>query len=149
MFVFHAQAVEKCIHLNQKRLLSSIGVWHLVFGHSLPPVHSGGRLLLGGAVCATAVLDRSMPAPYSQDLRDLWFVWSLGLSVEEAAFYLGVSTWTVERYLTKLTNTGGVSTKTLGRPTGKLKELLVLEAILKNPDKTYSEILDELYSHRF
>ena len=26
------------------------------------------------------------------------FVWKLGLSVEEAVFYLGVSTWSVERY---------------------------------------------------
>ena len=102
-------------------------------------------------MCAT-VVDRMMPAPYSQDLRwrVVWFVWHLGLSVEEAAFYLGVSTWTVERYLTKFANTGGVTTKTLGRPTGKLKfspyeELLVLEAILKNPDKTYSEIVNELY----
>ena len=50
----------------------------------------------------------------------------------------------------KVANTGGVSTKSLRRRTGKVKfrsceEFLVLEAILKNPDKTYSEIPDELY----
>ena len=73
-------------------------------------------------MCAT-VVDRMMPAPYSQDLRwcVIWFVWHLGLSVEEAAFYLGVATWTVERYLAKFANTGGISTKTSGRPPGKLK----------------------------
>ena len=66
-----------------------------MFGHSLLPVHSGGRPLLGGAVYATAIVDRSMPSPYSQDLswRITWFVGSLGLSVEEAAFYLGISPW--------------------------------------------------------
>ena len=87
------------IHLNQKSLLWSIGVWCLVFGHSLLLVHSGGRRLLGGSVWATVVVDSSMLTPYSQDLRwHLMFVWNLGLSVEEAVFYLGVTTWTVERY---------------------------------------------------
>ena len=93
-----------------------------------------------------------MPAPYSQDIRwrVIWCVWNLGLSIEETAFYLSVSTWTVKRYFTKLTNTGSIRTKTLGRPAGTLQfrpheEFLVLEAILKNPDKTYSEILAEVY----
>ena len=75
----------------------------LVFGHSLLPLHSGARLLLGGAVHAPVVMDRStsIPTPYSQDLsrRVIWFVWNLGLSREEAAFYPGVPTWTVEGYL--------------------------------------------------
>ena len=52
----------RCIHLNQKRLLCLIGVWCLMFGHSLPPVHSGGIISLGGsaAVCETVVMDSSM-----------------------------------------------------------------------------------------
>ena len=86
-----------CIYLNpkKKRLLCSIGVWCFMFGHSLLPVRSGGRLLLGGVVCATVVVDRNIRTPYSRDLswRVTWFVWNLGLSVEEAAFYLGTSTW--------------------------------------------------------
>ena len=48
---------------------------------------------------ATVVVDRSMPTPYFQDLRWRFMsVWNVGLGREEAAFYLGVSTWTVERY---------------------------------------------------
>ena len=71
-----------------------------MFGHPLLSVHSGGILLLRGSVWATVVVDRCMPTPYFQDLRwRFMFVWILGLSVEEVAFYLGVSTWTVERYL--------------------------------------------------
>ena len=84
--------------LCQKRLLRSIGVGCFVFGHSLFPLHSGGRqesfilswgrLLLSGSVCATVVVERSMP--YSQDLswRVTRFVWNPSLTVEEAAFYL-------------------------------------------------------------
>ena len=71
-----------------------------MFGHSLLPVCSGGRLLLGGAVCETVVVDCSMPTPCSQDLswRVIWFVWNLWLTREEVAFYLGVSTCAVECY---------------------------------------------------
>ena len=71
--------------------------WHLVFGHSLLLVHSGGRLLLGDSVWVTVVMDCSMSTSYmySQDLiLCFMFVWNLWLSVEEAVFYLGVSTWT-------------------------------------------------------
>ena len=57
------------IHLNQRWVLWSIDVWCLVFGHSFLPVHSGGRLLLGGSVRATVVVDRSIPTPCSDDLR--------------------------------------------------------------------------------
>ena len=68
-----------------------------MFGHSLLPVHSGGRLLLGGAVCVTVVhMDSSMPTPYSLDIsgRVMWFVWNLRLTKEEVAFPCGVSlTW--------------------------------------------------------
>ena len=70
-----------------------------MFDHSLLPVHSRGGLLLGGSMWATVVVDHSMPTPYFQDLR--WrpmFVWNLGLSVEEAVYYRGLTNWTVERY---------------------------------------------------
>ena len=42
------------IHLNQNRLLWSTGVWCLVSDHDhlLLSLHSGRRLLLGGAMCA-------------------------------------------------------------------------------------------------
>lgn len=63
-----------------------------MFGHLLLPMHYGGRLLLGGTVRATVVVDSSMPVPYSQDLSCLvWFVWNLRLAREEVAFYLGLS----------------------------------------------------------
>ena len=68
-------------------------------------MHSGGRLLLGAAVCMTVVVESSKPTPYSQDLswRVIWFVWKLGLTRLEksrlSAFYLGVSlTWAIECY---------------------------------------------------
>ena len=50
-------------------------------------------------MCATVFVDSSMPTQYSQDLRwqVLWFVWNLGLTRDEVAFYLGVSLkWTGE-----------------------------------------------------
>ena len=61
---------------------------------------SGGIILLGGAVCETVVVDSGMPTQYSRELswRVTWFAWNLGLTREEVAFYLGVSTWAVERY---------------------------------------------------
>ena len=64
-----------------------------MFGNSLLPLSSGGRLLLGGAVCATVVLNSSMPTPYSQILswRVVWFVWNLRLTRKEVPFYLDVS----------------------------------------------------------
>ena len=46
------------IHLNQKRLLWSIGVWCLFIHYR--PVHPGGRLLLGSSLWATVVVDRSI-----------------------------------------------------------------------------------------
>ena len=71
--------------------------WRLVFGHSLLLLHSGRRLLLSGSLWAAVVVHRSIS--YSQDLKwRFMFVWNLGLSVEEAVFYLGDSTWTVESY---------------------------------------------------
>ena len=89
------------MHLNQKRLLCLIGVWCFMFGHLLLLVRSGRRLLLGGDVFVTVVVDSSMPMPSFQDLswRVISFVWNLRLTREEVAFYIGVSlTWTVECY---------------------------------------------------
>ena len=64
--------------------LRVIGIWCLMFGHPLLPVHSQSRLLLGGSVWATVVMDCTMSTPHSQDLRwRFMFVWNLGLSVEE------------------------------------------------------------------
>ena len=71
-----------------------------MFLHSSFPMLSRGRHLLGGSVWVTVVMDRSMPMPYSKDLRWRWHffcVWNLGLSAEEAVYYLGLFTWTVER----------------------------------------------------
>ena len=68
-----------------------------MFGHSLLPVCSGGRLLFGWrCVCdVMVVVDSSVPAPYSQDLSwpIIWFVWNLGLAREEVVFYLQLVTF--------------------------------------------------------
>ena len=63
------------IHLNKKVALFD---WRLVF-HVWLPVCSGGRLLLGGAVCTTVVVESSVPSPHSQDLSwcVIWFVLSV------------------------------------------------------------------------
>ena len=65
-----------------------------MLAHLSLPVPPGEMILLGGAGCATLVVDRSMPTPCSQDLswRIIRFVWSLGLTREEVTFYRGVST---------------------------------------------------------
>ena len=70
--------------------------WRLVLGvwpFNQAPGVFWRKLLLGGAVCLT-VVNRSMPAPYSQDLswRVIWFVGNLGLPREEIAFYPGIFT---------------------------------------------------------
>ena len=121
-------------------------------------VFHNSHCILGVPLCppsiahCEAILDHIMPGPYSQDLRwrVIWSVWNLGHTTEETAVYLGISTRTVRRYPTRLWETGSVHANNLGRPVGTLKfrpheELLVLETILRNPDKTYGEILDEVY----
>ena len=45
----------------KKSLLCSIGVWCFMFGHSLLPVPSWVKPLLGGAEYATVVVYSSMP----------------------------------------------------------------------------------------
>ena len=95
---------------------------------------------------------RAMPAPYSEDLRwrVIWFVLHMCHTTEETAFYLGVSEWTVQRYVRKFLSTGSINANPLGRPFGSVKfvpreELIILKAVLKSPEKTLAEILDDVY----
>lgn len=66
------------------------------------------------------------------------------------SFYLSVSKSTIERYVRSFITTGKVKAKTLGRPLGTItfasrEELIVMEAVLENPDKTLAEIADDIY----
>ena len=61
--------------------------WRLVFGHSLPPLHSGGRLL-GASVCAMVVVDHRMPTPCSQDQVGALYGLCGTSGYEESAFYV-------------------------------------------------------------
>ena len=87
-----------CIHLNQKMLLWSIGIWCLVIHYSQCILGKtfAWRLCVGDGHLGSQY---TYCTPNSQDLRwRFMFVWNLGLTREEAVFHLGVSTWTVERY---------------------------------------------------
>ena len=80
----------------------------------------------------------------------IWFVLHMGHMTEETAFYLGVSEWTVQRYVRKFLTTGSINANPLGQPFGSVKfvpgeELIILEAVLKSPEKTLAEILDDVY----
>ena len=57
------------IHLNQIKV--AMFDWRLVcpVGSFITPGAFWGIVLLGSAVCATVVVDSSMPTPYCQDLR--------------------------------------------------------------------------------
>ena len=94
------------IHLNQpfcKRLLCSIGVFVRLVFHVWPFITPGafwgGRLLLGGAVCATVVVDSSIPThppslpPVSSFIR--------GHSLPWGRFWLTLSSarFLIRRYL--------------------------------------------------
>lgn len=92
-----------------------------------------------------------MPAPLGKDLRwrVIWFIEGLNFSVDDTAFFLGLSKRTIKRYLRKHSNTGDVNTEKLGRPYGAItlaprEELIIFEAVLERPDMTLSEIIQEI-----
>ena len=93
-----------------------------------------------------------MPALFSEDLRlrVIWFFHALQYSVAEAAFLLGVSERTVERYISKFLVTGHVKSAKIGRSYDIIhfpprEELIICEAVLSNPDKTLAEIAEYIY----
>ena len=94
--------------------------------------HSARCITGASAVC-------NMPAPYSEDLRwrAIWIRHFCGYSEEETCFHLGISKWTLRRYLHGYFVSGDVKAKKIGRPLGTLhfqlpEELIIMEAILEN-----------------
>ena len=93
-----------------------------------------------------------MPAPYSEDLRwrVIWFRLFGGHSEEETCFYLGISKWTLWRYLQSYILSGNVAPQRMGRPLGSVQfqprgELVIMEAVLEKPTVTLNEIFEEIY----
>ena len=93
-----------------------------------------------------------MPAPYSEDLRwrVIWFRLFGGHSEEETCFYLGISKWTLWRYLQSYLLSGNVDSQRMGRPLDSVQfqpreELIIMEAVLEKPTVTLNEIFEEIY----
>ena len=89
----------------------------------------------------------NMPAPYSEDLRwrAIWIRHFCGYSEEETCFHLGISKWTLRRYLHGYFVSGDVKAKKIGRPLGSLhfqlpEELIIMEAVLENATVSLNEI---------
>ena len=94
----------------------------------------------------------NMPAPYSEDLRwrAIWIRHFCGYSEEETCFHLGISKWTLRRYLHGYFVSGDVKAKKIGRPLGSLhfqppEELIIMEAVLENATVSLNEIFDQIY----
>ena len=107
--------------------------------------HSARCITGASAVC-------NMPAPYSEDLRwrAIWIRHFCGYSEEETCFHLGISKWTLRRYLHGYFVSGDVKAKKIGRPLGSLhfqppEELIIMEAVLENATVSLNEIFDQIY----
>ena len=86
-----------------------------------------------------------MPRPYSEDLRwrAIWMKEMLGFQVDEVAAALWMSPRTIERYVSKVLNSGDVKAGIIGRPANSVAmhqhvEFLIMEAVLEHPEKTLS-----------
>ena len=93
-----------------------------------------------------------MPRPYSEDLRwrAIWMKEFLRYSVDEVAAALYISPKTILRYVSKCLNSGEVKAETLGRPLNSFLmhphvEFVIMEAVLDHPEKTLSEIAQNIY----
>ena len=93
-----------------------------------------------------------MPAPYSEDLRwrVIWFRLFGGHSGEETCFYLGISKWTLWRYLQNYILSGKVDSQRMERPLDSVQfqpreELIIMEAVLGKPTVTLNEIFEGIY----
>ena len=94
----------------------------------------------------------TMPAPFSKDLRwrVIWMKEVLGYEVDEVATSLCLSLRTVQRYSRQFLNFGNISPEVIGRPLNSVSmhphvEFLIMEAVLKHPEKTLAEIAHEVY----
>ena len=95
---------------------------------------------------------RTMPRPYSEDLRwrAIWMKEFLRFSVDEVAAALYISPKTILRYVSKCLKSGEVKAETLRRPLNSFLmhphvEFVIMEAVLDHPEKTLSEIAQNIY----
>ena len=75
----------------------------------------------------------------------------LGFQVDEVSAALWMSSRTIERYISKVLNSGDVKVENIGRPANSVAmhphvEFLIMEAVLEHPDKTLSEIVYSVYA---
>lgn len=75
----------------------------------------------------------------------------LGFEVDEVAAVLQMCPRTIERYVSKVLNSGEVKANRIGRPINSVAmhphvEFLIMEAVLEHPEKTLSEIAHDVYS---
>ena len=94
-----------------------------------------------------------MPRSCCEDLRwrDIWLKEILGFQVDEVAAALWMSPRTIERYVSKVLNSGDVKAGIIGRPANSVAmhphvEFLIMEAVLEHPEKTLSEIVYSMYA---
>ena len=94
-----------CIHLFQLRLLPRSMI-------------RGASSMCHSLRCVVGVILINVPAPYSEDIRwrVIWFLHFWGYSEEENCFYLGISKWTLWRYMQSYFVSGNVDTQRMGRP---------------------------------
>ena len=73
----------------------------------------------------------------------------LGFQVDEVAAALWMSPRTIERYVSKVLNSGDVKAGIIGRPANSVamhQHVEFLEAVLEHPKKTLSEIVYSVYT---
>ena len=97
-----------------------------------------------------------MPRPYSEDLRwrAIWMKEILGFQADEVVAALWMSSRTIERYISKVLNSGDVKVENIGRQANSVAmhphvEFLIMEAVLEHPDKTPSEIVHNKLDQNF
>ena len=75
----------------------------------------------------------------------------LGFQVDEVAAALWMSPRTIERYVSKVLNSGDVKAGIIGRPANSVAmhphvEFLIMDAVFEHPEKTLSEIVYSVYA---
>jgi len=74
----------------------------------------------------------------------------LGFQVDEVAAALWMSPRTIERYVSKVLNSGDVKAGIIERPANSVAmhphvEFLIMESVLEHPEKTLSEIVHSVH----
>ena len=93
-----------------------------------------------------------MPRPYSEYLRwrAIWMKEFLRYSVDEVVAALYMSPKTILCYVSKCLDSSEVKAETLGRPLNSFLmhsqvEFVIMEVVLYHPEKTLSEIAQNIY----